>query len=164
MEGERIILKKTIIAAIDQENAIGKNGEIPWHYPEDLKHFRNLTKGETVIMGRKTYFSLPEDFRPLPERENIVLTRGNPEVDESVKVMNSLEEAYESAENEKVFIAGGASIYKQTLKEADEMILTRVPGTYDGDTFFPDWDKEAWQLTERDESGNLLFERFIRKD
>ena len=164
MEGERIILKKTIIAAIDQENAIGKNGEIPWHYPEDLKHFRNLTKGETVIMGRKTYFSLPEDFRPLPERENIILTRGNPEVDESVKVMNSLEEAYESAENEKVFIAGGASVYDQTLKEADEMILTRVPGTHDGDVFFPDWDEEAWQLTERDESGNLLFERFIEKD
>ena len=164
MEGERIILKKTIIAAIDQEKAIGKNGEIPWHYPEDLKHFRNLTKGETVIMGRKTYFSLPEDFRPLPERENIVLTRGDPEVDESVKVMNSLEEAYESAENEKVFIAGGASVYDQTLKESDEMILTRVPGTHDGDTFFPDWDEEAWQLTERDESGNLLFERFIRKD
>ena len=164
MEGERIILKKTIIAAIDQENAIGKNGEIPWHYPEDLKHFRNLTKGETVIMGRKTYFSLPEDFRPLPERENIILTRGNPEVDESVKVMNSLEEAYESAENEKVFVAGGASVYDQTLKEADEMILTRVPGTHDGDVFFPDWDEEAWQLTERDESGNLLFERFIRKD
>ena len=164
MEGERIILKKTIIAAIDQEKAIGKNGEIPWHYPEDLKHFRNLTKGETVIMGRKTYFSLPEDFRPLPERENIILTRGNPEVDESVKVMNSLEEAYESAENEKVFIAGGASVYDQTLKEADEMILTRVPGTHDGDTFFPDWDEEAWQLTERDESGNLLFERFIEKD
>jgi len=164
MEGERIILKKTIIAAIDQENAIGKNGEIPWHYPEDLKHFRNLTKGETVIMGRKTYFSLPEDFRPLPERENIILTRGNPEVDESVKVMNSLEEAYESAENEKVFVAGGASVYDQTLKEADEMILTRVPGTHDGDVFFPDWDEEAWQLTERDESGNLLFERFIEKD
>ena len=154
---------KIIIAAMDKENAIGKNGEIPWHYPEDMQHFRNLTKGETVIMGRKTYFSPPEDFRPLPERENIVLTRGNPEVDESVKVMNSLEEAYKSAENEKVFIAGGASVYDQTLKEADEMILTRVPGTHDGDTFFPDWDEEAWQLTERDESGDLIFQTFNRK-
>ena len=157
-------MEKIIIAAMDEEKTIGKNGEIPWHYPEDLKHFRKLTTGNSVIMGRKTYFSLPEDFRPLPDRENIVLTRGDPEIDESVKVVNSLEEAYESAESEKVFIAGGASVYKQTLKEADNMVLTRVPGKHDGDTFFPDWDEEDWKLTESDESGNLLFERFTRKN
>ena len=157
-------MEKIIIAAMDEENAIGKNGEIPWHYPEDMKHFRKLTTGNTVIMGRKTYFSLPEDFRPLPDRENIVLTRGDPEIDESVKVVNSLEEAYQSAENQKIFIAGGASVYEQTLKEADEMVLTRVPGKHYGDTFFPDWDEEAWKLTESEDSGNLLFERFTRKN
>lgn len=163
MEGERS-LKKIIIAAMDEENAIGKNGEIPWHYPEDLKHFKELTTENSVIMGRKTYFSLPEDFRPLPDRENIVLTRSNPEIDESVKIVNSLEEAFDQASSDKVFIAGGASVYEQTLEDSDEMVLTRVPGTHDGDTFFPEWDEEAWELTERKDSGDLVFERFNRKN
>ncbi|MFO7794163.1 MAG: dihydrofolate reductase [Candidatus Nanohaloarchaea archaeon] len=164
MEGERLILKKTIIAAIDEENAIGKNGDIPWHYSEDLKHFRKLTTGNTVIMGRKTYFSLPEDFRPLPDRENIILTRSNPNLDESVKIVNSLNDAYEAAENEKLFIAGGASVYKQTLEDADKMILTRVPGKHNGDTFFPNWDEENWELESRREENELVFEEFTSKN
>lgn len=157
-------MKKIIIAAIDEEKAIGKNGEIPWHYPEDLKHFREKTTGYSVLMGRKTYESLPEDFRPLPERENIVLTRSNPEFDESVKIVNSLEEAYQSAENQKIFIAGGSSVYEQTLADADKMILTRVPGKHDGDTFFPDWNEETWQLKSREDEGDLIFEEFTSKD
>ncbi len=157
-------MEKIIIAAMDEENAIGKNGEIPWHYPEDLKHFKEKTTNHSVLMGRKTYESLPEDFRPLPNRENIVLTRSNPELDESVKVVNSLKEAYRKAESEKLFIAGGASVYEQTLEKAERMILTRIPGKHDGDTFFPDWNDENWDLYSKREENNLVFEEVTRKN
>lgn len=157
-------MKKIIIAAIDEEKAIGKNGEIPWYYSEDLKHFKEKTITHSVLMGRKTYESLPEDFRPLPDRENIVLTRSNPDLDESVKIVNSLDEAYNEAKSEKLFIAGGASVYKQTLEDADKMILTRVPKTHNGDTFFPDWNKKNWGLESRNEKAELVFEEFTSKD
>lgn len=157
-------MRKIIIAAIDEEKAIGKYGEIPWHYPEDLKHFKERTTGHSVLMGRKTYESLSEDFRPLPNRENIVLTRSGPEFNESVKVVNSLKEAYKEAENKKLFIAGGTSVYEQTLKDADKMILTRVPGTHDGDTFFPDWKEENWDLKSKTEKDELVFEEFTSKN
>ena len=157
-------MRKIIIAAMDEEKAIGKNGEIPWHYPEDMKHFRKKTTGHSVLMGRKTYLSLPEGFRPLPDRENIVLTRSNPNLDESVKMVNSLDEAYKAVENEKVFIAGGASVYQQTLSDADRMILTRVPGNHDGDTFFPEWNEEDWELESRREEKELVFEEFTSKN
>jgi len=157
-------MKKIIIAAMDEEKTIGKNGEIPWHYPEDLKHFKEKTTGHSVLMGRKTYLSLPEGFRPLPDRENIVLTRSNPSLDGSVKIVNSLNESYKAAENEKLFIAGGASAYKQTLEDADKMILTRVPGNHDGDTFFPEWNEEDWDLESRREENELVFEEFTHKN
>lgn len=149
---------------MDEEKTIGKYGEIPWHYPEDLNHFKEKTTGHSVLMGRKTYESLPEDFRPLPDRENIVLTRSNPNVDESVKIVNSLNEAYKISENNEFFIAGGASVYEQTLEDADKMILTRVPGTHNGDTFFPNWDEENWELESRREENELVFEEFTSKN
>ncbi len=157
-------MKKIIIAAMDEEKAIGKDGEIPWHYSEDLKHFKEKTTGHSVLMGRKTYESLPEDFRPLPGRENIILTRSDPNLDESVEIVNSLVEAYQEAENDKLFIAGGASVYEQTLSDADKMVLTHIPGTHDGDTFFPDWNKDNWELTSQKEVEGLLFEEFTSKD
>jgi len=157
-------MEKIIIAAMDEQKAIGKDGEIPWHYSEDLKHFKEKTTGYSVLMGRKTYESLPKDFRPLPGRENIVLTRSDPNLDESVEIVNSLSEAYETAESEKLFIAGGASVYDQTLREADKMILTHIPGTHDGDTFFPDWNKDNWELTSHKEREGLVFEEFTSKD
>lgn len=156
-------MKKIIIAAMDEEKAIGKDGKIPWHYPEDLKQFKDKTTGYSVLMGRKTYESLPEDFRPLPNRENIVLTRSNPDLDERVKIVNSLDEAYEEAKNDKLFIAGGASVYEQTLDSADKMVLTRIPEKHEGDTFFPDWNDEKWELKTIKDQENLEFEEFIRK-
>lgn len=156
-------MEKIIIVAFDDEKAIGKNGEIPWHHSEDLKHFREKTTGHCVLMGRKTYESLPEDFRPLPDRENIVLTRSDfrPK-DESVKVANSLEEAYSKADCEKFFIAGGASIYDQTLDDADKMIVTEIPGTHDGDTFFPEWRSENWREVSRKENDELKFVEYVK--
>ncbi len=157
-------MKRIIIAAMDEENAIGKDNEIPWHYSEDLKYFKEKTTGHSVLMGRKTYESLPESFTPLPDRQNIVLTRSNPDLGESVKVANSLEEGFEIAENEKVFIAGGASIYRQTLDLADKMLITRVPRDHNGDTFFPEFNEDNWKLESSTKSGDLIFEEYTSKD
>ena len=160
-------MEKVIIAAVAEGGTIGKNGEMPWHYPEDMKHFKETTMGFPVVMGRTTYLSLPESFRPLEGRTNIVLTRQEMDVDESVKQANSLDEAWSLAEatgKDKVFIAGGASVYAQTIEEADKMILTEVPGDYDGDTFFPDWSQENWIEVERKEDGELSFVTYSRSN
>lgn len=163
MEGERIILKKTIIAAIDQEKAIGKNGEIPWHYPEDLKHFKEKTTGHPVIMGRKTFESLPVDYRPLPERTNIVLTRSDMDK-EGVEIAKSFQKAYRIARDhgEEAFIIGGASVYEQALPQADRMILTEVKKEVDGDTFFPEFDREEWNEESREEHEDFDFVTYTR--
>lgn len=163
MEGERIILKKTIIAAIDQEKAIGKNGEIPWHIPEDLKHFKEKTTGHPVIMGRKTFESLPENFRPLPERTNIVLTRSDMDK-EGVEIAKSFQKAYSIARDhgEEAFIIGGASVYEQALPQADRMILTEVKKEVDGDTFFPEFDREEWNEESREEHEDFDFVTYTR--
>jgi len=163
MEGERIILKKTIIAAIDQEKAIGKNGEIPWHIPEDLKHFKEKTTGHPVIMGRKTFESLPVDYRPLPERTNIVLTRSDMDK-EGVEIAKSFQKAYRIARDhgEEAFIIGGASVYEQALPQADRMILTEVKKEVDGDTFFPEFDREEWNEESREEHEDFDFVTYTR--
>jgi dihydrofolate reductase len=152
-------MEKIIIAAVAENGVIGKDGDIPWHYSEDLKHFKQKTTNHSVIMGRKTYFSLPEDFRPLPDRKNIVLSRSNPELPESVNLANSLEESWEIAENHsgKAFIIGGAGVYEQAMKESDKMILTRIHEEYEGDTYFPEWNKENWEEIERDDREELSF-------
>ncbi len=156
-------MKKTIIAAVSKNGVIGKNGDIPWHYPEDLKHFKETTTGHPVIMGRKTFESLPEDYRPLPGRENIVLTRSGVENDE-VTEAGSLEEAYSKAaeESEEAFVIGGESVYRQSLPEADRMILTRVHDEFDGDTYFPEWDESKWEEVGRDEREEISFVRYTR--
>lgn len=163
MEGERIILKKTIIAAIDQEKAIGKNGEIPWHIPEDLKHFKEKTTGHPVIMGRKTFESLPVDYRPLPERTNIVLTRSDMDK-EGVEIAKSFQKAYRIARDhgEEAFIIGGASVYEQALPQANRMILTEVKKEVDGDTFFPEFDREEWNEESREEHEDFDFVTYTR--
>jgi dihydrofolate reductase len=157
-------LEKVLIAAISENEAIGKDGEIPWHYSEDLKHFKKKTINHPVIMGSSTYRSLPEDFKPLPDRKNIVLTRSGIDVDESVDIANSLDEAWSIAEehDEKAFIIGGATIYEQTLEDADKLVLTRIHEEYDGDTFFPDWDRENWKEVERDDQEELSFLEYER--
>lgn len=122
-----------IIVACDHDNGIGKNGTILWHYPEDLKYFRIMTMGKTIIMGRKTWDSLPR--RPLPGRRNIVLTR-NPNFTES-ESFNSLE-AIPNNILVGSFIIGGAQIYAEALKHplCRTVYITRIPGSYGCDTFF----------------------------
>ncbi len=132
-----------IIAAMDKNRGIGKGGKLPWNIPEDLKRFREITAGHPVIMGRKTWESIPPKFRPLPNRENIVITR-NPEYEaDEATVLTSLESAIECAKKleggENVFIIGGGEIYKQALPCTDKLYLTLVDKEVDADTFFPDY-------------------------
>jgi len=128
------------------------------HIPKDLEHFKEKTTGHTVVMGRKTFESLPDSFKPLPDRQNIVLTRSNFEPEnESVNIANSLQEAWEKSDNENVFIIGGAGIYKQTLEEADKMILTEIHEEYEGDTLFPEYSEENWTEVQREKQEEFDF-------
>lgn len=159
-------MEKIIIAAVAENGVIGKDGEMPWHYPEDLKHFREITMNHPVVMGKETYFSLPEDFRPLPGRNSIVLSFEPLDLEDGAVNVNSFEEAWKEAEkngNGKVFIGGGASVYRQTLEEADRMILTRIHREYEGDTYFPDWEEENWREEERDVRDELSFVHYSRR-
>jgi dihydrofolate reductase len=157
-------MRKIIVAAMDQDNLIGSGGEIPWHYPEDLKHFREVTEGYPVVMGRKTYFSLPEGFRPLPDRDNIVLSRSDIDLPERVEKAESLEDAWELAGkySDTVYIIGGAGVYAQTLDEADEMVLTFIHDSFEGDTYFPDWNEENWEEIDREDTEELSFVTYRR--
>ncbi|MFB6116112.1 MAG: dihydrofolate reductase [Candidatus Nanosalina sp.] len=158
-------LVKKIIVAASENNVIGKDGEIPWHYPEDLEHFKNETTGHSVIMGRKTFESLPDSFRPLPDRKNIVLTRSGVEnCPEEVEEAQSLEEAWDIASEHSgtAYVIGGESVYRQSLEEVEEIILTRVHEEYDGDTFFPNIGEE-WSEEEREKGEKLSFITFRRK-
>lgn len=134
-----------IIAAIAESNrVIGRDRDLPWHIPEDLKRFKRLTRGHPILMGRKTFESILHQFgQPLPDRRNIVLTRRtNPwRQYEIVETYGGLDEALHALAGEPVvFIGGGAALYEQFLPLADEMELTLVEGTYDGDTFFPPYE------------------------
>ncbi|MEX1014735.1 MAG: dihydrofolate reductase [Candidatus Paceibacterota bacterium] len=130
------------MVAIGNNNVIGKGNELLWHIPDDMKRFRDLTKGYPIIMGRKTYESLPEKFRPLPGRENIIITRDQEYEAPGAKVTNSIKEALEYAKSlnrEKIFIGGGGEIYKQAMPFVDELYLTLIKESKDGDSFFPDY-------------------------
>jgi len=134
----------SIIAAIAENQVIGKDNKLVWHLPEDMKFFKNTTMGHTLIMGRKTFESFG---KPLPGRKSIVITRNTDYSYEGITVVNSLDKAISVAPlNEEVFIAGGAGIYKMALDIADRMYLTVVHHQFEGDTFFPEIDFSKWKL------------------
>ena len=133
-----------LVVAYDEDFAIAKNGSIPWHLAEDLKHFKALTWGHVVIMGRKTWESLPDRFRPLPGRINVVISKNPPECQsDDVHWVSSIEEAVEVSEElsegKDVYVIGGAQIYIEFLERGltNCVIATEVRGTHGGDTFFP---------------------------
>ena len=129
--------KISIIAAVADNYAIGKSNKLPWHLPADLKHFRQLTTGHAVLMGKRTYESLPNG--PLPNRKNIVLTSVLSEgVNEGYYEADSLEDAFELCEHEDhIFIIGGGAVYKQSIDKADSMYITWVHEEFAADAFFP---------------------------
>ncbi|MBU1078404.1 MAG: dihydrofolate reductase [Spirochaetes bacterium] len=156
-----------VIAAVAKNNVIGNGLKIPWHIKEDFRHFKELTLHHAVIMGDRTYESLPN--KPLPQRENIVLTFDRNYHPEGTVIKYSFEEALEYCnDKEKVFIIGGASIYALGLKVADTLELTRIHSDFEGDIFFPEINLNEWDLVKkidkRDEQvGDYSFLTYKRK-
>jgi dihydrofolate reductase len=141
-----------LVAAVAREGVIGRDGGIPWRIPEDMAHFKELTTGHAVVMGRRTWDSLPDRYRPLPGRRNVVVTRNAAWRAEGAERAGSLEAALALLDDdERVFVIGGAEIYAEALPLADEMFLTEIGDDVAGDTFFPDWDRTAFVQASRNE-------------
>ncbi|MDB5012317.1 MAG: dihydrofolate reductase [Daejeonella sp.] len=142
-------MKISIVVVADEHNAIGKNNQLLCHLPADLKHFKKLTTGNTVVMGRKTFDSIG---KPLPNRKNIVITRQPDLTIEGCEVVQSIQQALQSSEpNSDVCIIGGAEIYRQSLDLTDIIYLTRIHHTFEADAFFPEINSEIWKQTSVEE-------------
>lgn len=141
----------SLIVAISENNAIGKAGDLLCYLPNDLKHFKAVTTGATVVMGKKTFFSLPR--HPLPNRRNIVLTRDHTFSYENTDIAHSISELTEIiAEDENVFIIGGGNVYEQFIEHVEKMYITRIHHTWeDADTFFPEIDPAIWQCISQEQ-------------
>lgn len=153
-----------IIAAVAENNVIGKDNKIPWHYKEDFQHFKALTSSHVVVMGRKTYESIG---KPLPNRTNIVVSRNKELQIHGCIIAASLAEAIHTAKQnnaQKCFIIGGSSLYAEALPIADQLELTYVHKAVDGDTYFPTWDKNEWKETQRQDFQEFSFVTYTRKE
>lgn len=140
-------MKISMIAAVSANRVIGKDNDLAWHLPDDMKFFKQTTAGHHVLLGRKNWESIPLKWRPLPNRPNIVITRNDKYQADGGTVTNSLENALsiaKEADEEEAFIIGGGDIYRLGLPLSDRMYLTEIDAQIDGDTFFPEWDKLAW--------------------
>ncbi len=138
----------SIICALANDNVIGNDNKLLWHISEDLKRFKRLTTGKTIIMGRKTFDSLP--FKPLPKRRNIVITRDKNFSHEGCEVVHSFDQAIAAADADKEnFVCGGGEIYEYFISIANKMYLTNVEASYVGDTRFPDVDFTTWKVVEK---------------
>jgi len=140
----------SLIVAYAKHRVIGKANDLPWYLPADLKHFKELTSGHSVILGRKTYESIVARLgKPLPNRTNIVITRDKHFAAPGAIIVRSPQEAIERADSEEVFVIGGASIYEAMLPLADRIYLTEVEADIEGDTYFPELGPEDWEEAER---------------
>ena len=140
-----------LIAAVARGGVIGRDGSVPWRLPEDMARFKELTTGHAVVMGRGTWDSLPDRFRPLPGRRNVVVTRSQDWSAEGAERAGSLEEALSLLEDEsEVFVIGGAKIYAAALPDANELLLTEIDLDVAGDTIFPDWDRSQFEEVSRE--------------
>lgn len=150
----------SIVAAVAANGAIGKGGDLPWHLPADLRHFKSLTVGHHLIVGRKTWESVG---KPLPKRTMVVVTRDRDYHAEGVIVVHSLAEALVAARSDdEPFVAGGAGLYREAFDVADRMYLTRIHAEFSADTFFPVFDERVWVLIseethEADESNRYQY-------
>jgi dihydrofolate reductase len=143
----------SLIVAAAENNAIGKDNQLLWHLPNDLKFFKNTTWGMPVIMGRKTFEAVN---KPLPGRFNIVITRQADWKAEGTIVATDLQDALQKAKEtncNEIFVIGGGEIYKQSMEIADKIYITRVHANFDADTFFPEIDESKWQLTHNQDFG-----------
>lgn len=159
------MLPLALIVCYATNRVIGRDGDLPWRYAEDLKHFKRMTMGHAILMGRKTYESIG---RALPGRRSLVITRQEGFVAEGCEVFGSLEEAIEAARASDAcpFVIGGASIYERALPFASSLYVTEVQHEVPGDVFFPSIDESLWRESERRLStdGQLLFRTLVRRD
>ena len=140
-----------LVAAVARNGVVGRAGALPWHLPEDLSHFRAATKGLPVVMGRKTWDSLPARFRPLPGRRNIVVTRQADWQAEGAEPAASLGAALAlAADAPRVCVIGGAELYAAALPRADELLLTEIDRDFEGDAHFPAFDREVFAIARRE--------------
>lgn len=151
----------TIVVAMGKNNEIGSDNQLLWHLPKDLKHFKEITSGHPVIMGRKTYESIG---KPLPNRTNIVVSRKKDWFKEGILIVGSIKEAVKFAKkiDEEIFIIGGGTIYDQTMEIVDKLEVTLVKANLEADTFFPEIDSKIWKKTneichEKDEKNQYDF-------
>jgi len=138
----------SLIAAMGKNRVIGKNNSLPWKLSADMKHFKELTTGKPVIMGRKTFEAIG---KPLPNRTNIIITRNQNYKVEGCIVVDSIDEALNSSQGNEVMIIGGSQIYKEFLSKANKIYLTLIDGNFEGDAFFPEYKVEEWEETSYEE-------------
>lgn len=161
-------MEVVIVAAVAANGVIGAGGDLPWHYSEDLRHFKETTMGHPVVVGRRTYESIVDRLGgPLPGRTNVVLSNRELDLPEGAVGASSVESALAAARaaegGETTFVAGGASVYEQFLPHAGRMVLTELDDAYDGDVFFPEWDEDEWVEVDRDERDELAFVEYERR-
>lgn len=154
----------SLIVAVDENNGIGKDNQLPWHLPADLKHFKALTTGHPIIMGRKTFESIG---KALPNRQNIVISRQNDYLAEGASLVSSLEEAFGLCKSyDEAFIIGGAQIFEYALPLADILYLTVIHHQFNADTFFPTINKSNWReaesTTHKPDEKNIYAYTFIK--
>lgn len=163
-------MKISLIAAVAENGVIGDDGEMPWDYPADLERFEETTMGHPVVMGRKTYEAIVDRLGgPLPGRTNVVLSRGNPELADGVRPASSIEEAEAIACHAAdgcgpVFVIGGATVFEAFLPRARRLLLTEIHASYEGDTYFPEWDRTAWREVDRERRDEFDFVEYVRRE
>ncbi len=165
-----ISTRLSILVAMAKNRVIGRNNQLPWHLPADLKHFKFLTMGQIIVMGRRTYESIG---RPLPGRENIIITRQSGYEVLGATVVSSLQDALlicekSSTINRESFIIGGEKLYRQTLGICQRMYITEIQSDFEGDVFFPEFDRSDWEEIQRDkhifENGARIEYHFVILD
>jgi dihydrofolate reductase len=165
-----ILPRLSILVAMARNRVIGQNNALPWHLPADLKHFKSLTMEKTIVMGRKTYQSIG---RPLPGRTNIIITHQTSYKVPGAVVVNSVEDALQvckktGAYDSESFIIGGEKLYRQTIKICQRMYITEIQRDFVGDTFFPEFNPDDWEETQRDkhfsDDGNRMEYHFVILD
>ena len=166
-------MELVLIAAVSDNNVIGLDGQVPWHIAEDMKRFKELTLHHPVIMGRKTYESIPLTFRPLSQRQNIVLSTQLDYHPPGVLVMSSLEEAFDVVRRGEpamngidytaAFVIGGESVYRKAMTLADRMEITQVHQNVDGDAYFPAIDHTIWKEKKREDHNGYSFVTYTKR-
>ena len=145
-------MRVSLVAAVARGGVIGRDNAIPWRISEDAQRFRTLTVGNPVVMGRRTWDSLPDRFRPLPGRRNVVVTRNPAWHADGAERAGSLSDAFLLLDHaSRVFVIGGAELYADALPLADELLLTEIDADMEGDTFFPSWERAAFEETSREQ-------------